>query len=448
MPVLFTPAGRAILGGRPSWLPRADGIPATNFADYRPEGSVNRYWNNGLILPNAAAWWASRGSGSTFARASSAFGVPATGLLISYGTNVARRPVVDPANLSRGLGMQYEGARTNVMLQSNTLSNASWNKDHTSLGGTTTGPDGAASLTKVIPTAVAYAFQSVYQGSGDAISKARSISFYAKSGGYNFAAAGFGAAAVTDGAFFNLSNGTLGTVTAGATATITSVGNGIYLCTVSRTTAGQYAQLEIHSADNQGSWTPNGTDGIYLGFAQLELSAAFPSSCIGPTTTGSVTRTADSQSNTRPSAVTTLGKLLAGRTAISAAGSDKMIWSVSDGTASNYVAAYYNTSGHIAVEMNKATVKTTLDMGAVATNTDFVLAFNASSGNLSASLNGGAVVSDLTGGALPTGLTTEGEGQLNSGSLPAFMTLKGSGEWAALSDGAKISLAGDAAYWN
>ena len=96
------------------------------------------------------------------------------------------------------------------------------------------------------------------------------------------------------GAYFDLTNGVLGTVAAGVTATITSVGNGWYRCSVSRTTASSgicYLNIYIASANNSASYTGDGFSGIYIWGAQLE-ALAFPTSYI-PTVASQVTRSAD-----------------------------------------------------------------------------------------------------------------------------------------------------------
>jgi hypothetical protein len=77
------------------------------------------------------------------------------------------------------------------------------------------------------------------------------------------------------GAYFNLSNGTIGTVESGITAAITSVGNGWYRCSVSITadTTAWYPQVNTATGDNQGTYTGNGTSGLYVWGAQLETGS-------------------------------------------------------------------------------------------------------------------------------------------------------------------------------
>ena len=83
------------------------------------------------------------------------------------------------------------------------------------------------------------------------------------------------AKAAGQGAYFNLSTGTIGTVETGITAAITSVGNGWYRCSVTITTdtTPWYPTIVIATGDNQGAYTGNGTSGIYVWGAQLELGS-------------------------------------------------------------------------------------------------------------------------------------------------------------------------------
>jgi hypothetical protein len=81
--------------------------------------------------------------------------------------------------------------------------------------------------------------------------------------------------AVGLGAYFNLSNGTIGTVQAGVTAAITPAGNGWYRCSVTTTatTSAWYTSANIALGDNQGSYLGDNTSGIYVWGAQLELGS-------------------------------------------------------------------------------------------------------------------------------------------------------------------------------
>ena len=78
------------------------------------------------------------------------------------------------------------------------------------------------------------------------------------------------------GAYFNLSTGTKGTVDAGVTADIVSVGDGWYRCWIRVTTSAgtEYPTVFLASANGTNSYTGDGVSGIYLWGAQLSDSAS------------------------------------------------------------------------------------------------------------------------------------------------------------------------------
>ncbi|KKM55205.1 hypothetical protein LCGC14_1552850 [marine sediment metagenome] len=97
------------------------------------------------------------------------------------------------------------------------------------------------------------------------------------------------------GAFFDLTNGVVGTVQGGVnTAGIDDIGGGWYRVWIERTptSGGQVARIFLAEADNDAIITFAADTGIHLWGAQVELGST-PTSYI-PTTTGTVTRTADS----------------------------------------------------------------------------------------------------------------------------------------------------------
>jgi hypothetical protein len=68
-------------------------------------------------------------------------------------------------------------------------------------------------------------------------------------------------------AWFNLSNGTVGTTQASIAATsITSVGNGWYRCSITHSTAGGFVgvAVELADADNSDAYNGDGASGVYI----------------------------------------------------------------------------------------------------------------------------------------------------------------------------------------
>ena len=80
----------------------------------------------------------------------------------------------------------------------------------------------------------------------------------------------------TLGAYFDLANGTVGTVQSGVAATISDAGGGWYRCSMTKTpsTGGSgQSVFVIQTQDDEGAYTGDPTKGIFLYGAQLELGS-------------------------------------------------------------------------------------------------------------------------------------------------------------------------------
>ena len=195
-----------------------------------------------------------------------------------------------------------EKQSTNVVLNSEDFSNASWGVSKCSItANNTTSPDGTQNADKLIEDATT-GIHEVYSNTPFSLTLgvAYTKTIYAKSAertqiGLNFVTGGFGQGASV---IADLSAGTLGTVNnvggvTGSTATIINVGNGWYRISLTMTpasTANFYADFSpaLNGAIN---YAGNGTSGIYIWGAQIETSS-YPTSYI-PTTSSSATRVAD-----------------------------------------------------------------------------------------------------------------------------------------------------------
>lgn len=199
-------------------------------------------------------------------------------------------------------GESIEEARTNLTLQSQNIG-VTWS---TTNGATvnstaTTAPDGTNQGGKVIRAVTATNYR-ISQTISISAASVYTYSVYAKAAELNWL---FLNEVNTSNAtaFFNLSTGTVGTVGVGATASISSLGNSWYRCTIKFTAGSASANiwLAIAPADNTQNFTSgNATDGLYVYGAQLELGS-FATSYI-PTTTVAVFRAND--------VVTAIGPLL------------------------------------------------------------------------------------------------------------------------------------------
>jgi hypothetical protein len=176
-------------------------------------------------------------------------------------------------------------------------------------------------------------------------------------------------------AYFNLSNGVIGTVESGATATMTNYGNGWYRCTITRTMSAQVGGFAVYasSGDNVASYTgTSGLTALYAYGTQLE-AGTYATSYI-PTTTASVTRNADFCNKTGISALlnASQGTYVFKYQNIkpSTAGST-VAFEISNGTDTSKIGLYFNvTAGRIRIRITsssgisevEATTFTTTDL--------------------------------------------------------------------------------------
>jgi len=224
-----------------------------------------------------------------FARSTTASRQNANGLIESIGINTPRLDYTYgscPALL-------LEPQRTNLMLYSEQLDNSNWVKADTSVtANTTTSPDGTTNADSLIEN-TATALHQISQGTVS-VGGVYTVSIYAKKNGRNWIFLNI-ASASNYGAWFDIDSGVLGTVQANITnTTITNVGNGWYRCSVTANTGALSPRLSLTmaTANNVLSYTGNGTSGIFIYGAQVE-QGSYPTTYI-PTTSATVTRTADS----------------------------------------------------------------------------------------------------------------------------------------------------------
>jgi hypothetical protein len=190
------------------------------------------------------------------------------------------------------LGLLVEEQRTNLQTQSEAFDQSPWS----TVGGTTStnviaAPDSTttADLLTENTTTGQHDIRATSPSLTDAVSYTFSV--FAKTNGRLLQII-FPITASGHGGIFNLTAGTV-TVVGTVTATIQAFPNGWYRCIVSGVKSGTGAvtiRLLTHNGTGN-SYTGDGTSGIYLWGAQLE-AASFPTSYI-PTTTATVTRSAD-----------------------------------------------------------------------------------------------------------------------------------------------------------
>jgi len=213
-------------------------------------------------------------------------------------------PTTDRLNVPR-LSYMYgscpalllEPQRTNLALYSQDFDNASWGKTRCSItANSVISPDGNTTADTLVEDTTATSTHRIVQ-SITLTAAAQTFSVYAKSANRDWIYLTLLQTANAS-AYFDLSNGTIGTVGSASTASIQSVGNGWYRCIMTATTAAGANTLSIYSAsaDNTISFTGSGDSAFYIWGAQLELGAY--ATTIIPTTTASATRIADTATKT------------------------------------------------------------------------------------------------------------------------------------------------------
>jgi hypothetical protein len=230
-----------------------------------------------------------------------AYNVTTTSTITNYiptlQTYAINAPRIDYDPVTRfPLGLLIEQSSTNLVYPSGTLN--SWPKGGN--GATTASsnisPDGTQNAT-LLNAATTGTDASIYQFV-TTTAQSYTLSIYAKQAGKTIISlSALDAGASYPNAYFNLATGVLGTVT-NSTATITSVGNGWYRCTMTYTASASTNPMKFFVCDANGSTTStaSGTNGIYIWGAQLE-ALAFPTSYI-PTTSVALARGVESASIT------------------------------------------------------------------------------------------------------------------------------------------------------
>jgi hypothetical protein len=227
----------------------------------------------------------------TFTRASSGTYVGSDGLIQTATTNEPR--FYHNPTTGESLGLLVEEASTNLFLQSNAFTTTWSNTDTVATATQTTAPDGSNAGWKLAAgtgTSNHNVFQSIAF-----TAVATTASVFVKYLDHRWVGIRIGFGVSQFFGSWDLQNGVVGSVTAGATIGMQAVGNGWYRLTLTATltTAGSAnCIIGLNNADALALTTYTGTGtGIYLFGAQLE-AGAFPTSYI-PTTSATATRAAD-----------------------------------------------------------------------------------------------------------------------------------------------------------
>jgi hypothetical protein len=222
----------------------------------------------------------------TFSRGSIGTRVNRNRLIETVSTNLPRFDY-DPVT-GECKGLLIEESRTNLLVNSDDFN--SWAKNNYNVStNVITAPDGTLTADKIIPTNP-NTYHDIFK-TPSLSSNTYTLSIFAKAAEQSFIRLRIDDGVVGRGTFFNLSNGSIGSSVNVTSSTITPYPNGWYRCSITVTTNIINVVFNSFPIGSTTNYTGDGTLGLYLWGAQLEVGA-FPTSYI-PTTASTVTRSAD-----------------------------------------------------------------------------------------------------------------------------------------------------------
>jgi hypothetical protein len=356
-------------------------------------------------------------------RASSGYRYNSAGVLVSETTNVARFQH-DPVTLTPR-GLLIEGASTNILTYSEDFSNAAWGKTNiTVTANAVAAPDGATTADAFVENGataghnsarpVTYLNETTYVHSVYAKQDTRTWLYIYTDPGL-FGGGGF--------TFFNLATGTVGTTSAGVTASMTLEANGFYRCVaIATTTSAGAANFAVGLSTGDGvlSHAGDGVSKLYVWGACI-VADAVHSSYI-QTVASTATRSADVALVTNANAISDQCWIVRARTPRKlATGYANTLFEV--GASASRRTVYYQNGVLTVLVQSAGITQCSINTAAVANDTDFVLAVRFADNNFAVSLNGGAIITDLSG-TNPVGLTAARIGTISTGGFAWNSTIK------------------------
>ena len=266
-------------------------------------------------------------------------------------------PTTDRLNVPRidytggGCGsLLLEKQSTNLLTYSSELSNAAWTKFNSSItANATTSPDGTTNADKTVED-TANSSHGAYNSASITNGIDYTWSAFFKAGERTLVRV-LAQTGTTPVVVFNLTNGTIVSVSAGVTGSIEDYGNGWYRCILTATSSSTTAYFNWNMLNAAGdvTYTGDGTSGLYAYGFQIEQSS-YPTSYI-PTLASSVTRLADSASKTGISSlINSVEGVLYINTSTPINDATAGVISVSDGTLSNRCILFYGV-GNISARL-------------------------------------------------------------------------------------------------
>lgn len=340
-------------------------------------------------------------SGATATRTNS------SGLIESVAADTARFDY-DPVTLAIK-GLLIENTTDNIALSSENFSTADWGGgNYTATADVVTAPTGTTvgnSFVEDTATSFHY-FQNAASYTTSAGSYTASVYLKSKSANRRLVIR----EGISTGAYatFDPDTGTIAGSGGGGTGIITNVGNGWYRCQMTFTASAgtNVASFQMWLVPNNStaiaSYTGDGTSGVYIWGAQLELNAVATSYI--KTTSAAVTRNADV-------AVMTGTNFSSWWTAVNGAVAVKYITGTvsgirpviefDDNTANESIALRGNATNPELYIVDGGSDQAQIDAGTIAINTTYTLVGAWNTNDCAAAINGDAAVTDNTA-TMPT----------------------------------------------
>jgi hypothetical protein len=235
-----------------------------------------------------------------------AYNATTTSAITNYIPQLLTAPINAPRfdfnpTTGESLGLLIEQSSTNLLTYSQDFTNAAWNKARCSVvANTNIAPDGTQTMQLLVEDTTTNSHPVYRTVTGIVSGTSYTETIYVKPYGRTQVNITLSNTAfpTTPYVIFDINAGSIVSSIGGATGTITSVGNGVYKCTLTAT-AGASGSGDVYiqpSVGGSNSYTGNGYSGIYIWGAQLE-ALAFPTSYIA-TTSAQVTRASDVASMT------------------------------------------------------------------------------------------------------------------------------------------------------
>jgi hypothetical protein len=293
-----------------------------------------------------------------------------------------------------------EPQRTNLVRFSENFDNAAYQiLNCTITANNTTAPDGTAGADKLSASVATTSNPAeIFQATVQAANTAHSFSVYAKKSTSNFIALRLTSVAGNPYAWFNLNTGNVGTVQSGITASIVSLGNGWYRCTVTGTTQAVIAvnRVDMAVSDNNGNFVCAINGSVFIWGAQLE-AGAYATSYI-PTLSTSVTRVADAAFK---SGISSLIGQTEGTLFLEITTTDDITTvtpiGISNGTGSNRVLLFVGAGTLTALVTVSGVAQASISSSAISANTSYKMAIAYKANDFAFYVNGALVGTDTSG---------------------------------------------------